>query len=115
MQAMRDLLRTTLGKSLNALEPVDRLAAAWPVAAGHAIAGRSSVTELDPNGCAVVTVADKGWLTQLESMPQLKGDLARISGVPLTDILFLLPAGAAAPPRVAPPKARKFNAARKLP
>jgi predicted nucleic acid-binding Zn ribbon protein len=98
MQAMRDVLRTTLGKSLNALQPLDRLAAAWPVAAGHGIAERSTVTALD-EGVATVTVADITWQKQLRNIAQqLKGDLARISRVPLTDILFVLPSVAVPEP-----------------
>ena len=91
MQAMRDLLRTSLGKSLESLSPLDRLATAWPIAAGHAIAERSEVTGLE-DGRATVTVADPGWQAQLRiNGPQLQGDLARISRVPLNAILFVLP------------------------
>jgi predicted nucleic acid-binding Zn ribbon protein len=95
MQAMRDLLRTTLSRSLNTLSPLDRLGAAWPVAAGHAIAERSNVSDYEDR-VATITVADTAWQRQLRSTaPQLQSELARISGVPLTDILFLLPADAA--------------------
>ena len=97
MQAMRDLLRNTLARSLDSLTPLDRLGAAWPVATGHAVAERSSVTAL--NGTvATVTVADANWLNQLSfAAKQIRSDLARISRVPLTDILFVLPAGADSP------------------
>ena len=105
MQGMRDLLRTSLGKSLTGLSPLDRLAAAWPVAAGHAIAGRSEVTSLQ-DGVATVTVADRGWQTQLRAVgTQLQADLARISRVPLADILFLLPSETIADRRRAAPVA----------
>ena len=91
MEAMRDLLRTSLGKSLGALSPLDRLATAWPIAAGHSIAERSEVTSLD-DGTVIVTVADQGWQAQLRAVgTQLQGDLQRISRVPLTAILFVLP------------------------
>jgi predicted nucleic acid-binding Zn ribbon protein len=94
MQLMRDVLRSSLAKSLSGLSPLDRLASAWPVAAGHGIAERSSVTGLD-DGVATVTVADAVWQAQLRTTAdQLRRELARISGVPLTDILFLLPAAA---------------------
>jgi predicted nucleic acid-binding Zn ribbon protein len=64
------------------------------VAAGHGIAERSAITGYDDR-VATVTVADKAWQGQLRSTaPQLQAELARISGVPLTDILFLLPADA---------------------
>ena len=91
MEAMRDLLRTTLGKSLASLTPLDRLATAWPIAAGHGIAERSAVTSLH-DGAVTVTVADAGWQAQLRTIgAQLQGDLQRISRVPLTAILFVLP------------------------
>ncbi|MEG9432167.1 DUF721 domain-containing protein, partial [Terriglobus sp. ADX1] len=44
MQAMRDILRTSLAKSLDTLTPLDRLGAAWAVAAGHATASRTAVS-----------------------------------------------------------------------
>ena len=118
---MRDLLRNSLRTSLAGLPPLDRLAAAWPVAAGHGIASRARVSGLQGGGLqdgslengglkddgqqggkpqgrgaqgrtVVIEVNDAGWLAQLREMaPQLRGDLARISGVPLTDILFQEP------------------------
>jgi len=88
MQTMRDLLRSALGVSLSALPPVERLAAAWPVAAGASIAGHSVVARLEGT-VVTVEVADRAWLQQLRSMtPQLRGELSRIARVPLTDILF---------------------------
>jgi predicted nucleic acid-binding Zn ribbon protein len=107
MQAMRELLRTTLARSLDGLSPLDRLSAAWPVATGHAVAERSSVTGLDGT-VATVTVADTTWQRQLQSTShQLRNDVARISRVPLTDILFVLPAGADSPLISATPSRRK--------
>ncbi len=95
MQAMRDLLRTTLGQSLDGLSPLDRLSAAWPVAAGHAIAQHSSVTALE-HRTAIVTVSDPAWQQQLQSSAQhLQAELAHTSRVPLNAILFLLPRQAA--------------------
>ena len=97
MQQLRDLLRASLGNSLAALTPLDRLSTAWPVAAGHAIAERSSVLRLD-GSIAYVEVGDAAWLPQLRELtPRLRADLARISGVRLTDILFVLPNSAARP------------------
>lgn len=91
MQQLRDLLRNNLSRSLAALSPLDRLAAAWPVAAGHAIAERSSIQRLEGT-VATAEVTDPAWLRQLREMtPQLRGDLSRVSGVTLTDILFLSP------------------------
>ncbi len=91
MQAIQNLLRTTLAKSLDSLSPLDRLAAAWPVAAGHAISERSIVTGWE-SSTVIVTVPDAAWQHQLRSSaPQLEAELARISRVPLTAILFLSP------------------------
>lgn len=105
MQSMRDLLRDSLRVSLNALSPTDRLAAAWPVAAGHAIAERSAVRDVRGTQ-AVVDVYDPGWLPTLRAAtPQLAGDLARVSGIAVTDILFLAAARDATiqlPSRVGP-------------
>ncbi len=92
MQHLRDLLRSSLRTSLAALLPLDRLAAAWPVVAGHAIAERSAVAAFDGSTAVVHVTGDRTWLAQLRSMtPQLRGDLAKVSGIPLTDILFLAP------------------------
>ncbi len=88
MQSLRDILRSSLRTSLGALTPLDRLAAAWPVAAGHAIAERSSVVRLEGTQ-AVIEVRDPVWLAELRAnTPRLVTDLARVSGVTLTDILF---------------------------
>ncbi|MGI4853680.1 MAG: DciA family protein [Janthinobacterium lividum] len=90
---MQDVLRTSLAKSLAGLSPLDRLSAAWPVVAGHAIAERSSVVALE---AGVVTVAAEGkaWHRQLGIMAgQLQSDLQRVSRVPLTDILFVVANG----------------------
>lgn len=93
MQAMRDVLRTSLAKSLAGLSPLDRLSAAWPVVAGHAIAERSSVVALE-GGVVTVAAEGKAWHRQLNIMAgQLQADLQRVSRVPLTDILFVVANG----------------------
>lgn len=95
MQQLRDLLRSNLARSLSGLSPLDRLATAWPVAAGHAIAEHASIQRLEGT-VAIAEVGDPGWLRQLREMtPQLRGDLSRISGINLTDILFVSPDAAA--------------------
>ena len=92
MQPLRDVLRSSLRSSLRGLRPLDRLAAAWPVVAGHAIAERSAVIDLDDSTATVEVAGGQVWLRQLREMtPQLRGDLAKVSGVPLTDILFTAP------------------------
>lgn len=91
MQVMQDVLRSALAASLSRLSPLDRLAAAWPVVAGHAIAERSAVTAL-ADGVVTITAESSAWRHQLVVLrSQLCADLARVSRVPLTDILFILP------------------------
>jgi predicted nucleic acid-binding Zn ribbon protein len=107
MQAMRDILRGSLAKSLNALTPLDRLSAAWPVAAGHAVAGRTFVSAFE-DGMVRVTVPDKTWQRQLEMVHlQLLSDLKNISRIAVTDILFVLPEN------VAPVRATETRPVRK--
>ena len=103
MEQMRDLLRSLLGRSLSEFSPLDRISVAWPVAAGPAIAERSSVIAL--NGTvAIVEVADVAWLKQLRSMtPRLRTELGRVSTVPITDILFETHRTFAADPGQVPP------------
>ena len=88
MQAMGDLLRNSLGRSLSGLSPADRLSAAWPVVAGHAIAEHSTVTGYNEH-TVTITADDVGWYRQLQFMAgQLRSELAHVSRVPVTDILF---------------------------
>jgi predicted nucleic acid-binding Zn ribbon protein len=85
---MRDLLKVSLGASLRALPDEDRLAAAWPVACGKAIAGRGTVMGYS-DGVVRVQVEDGAWLQQLTSMRgQLAREMARIAGVPVREIHF---------------------------
>jgi hypothetical protein len=88
MEGMRDLLRGTLGRSLGALPDVDRLAAAWPVACGKAMAERGTVVGY-VDGVVGVEVADEAWMRQMMSMRgQLTGAMAQISRVKVTEIHF---------------------------
>jgi Dna[CI] antecedent, DciA len=88
MEGMRDLLKGVLGKSLSALEEVDRLAAAWPVACGSAMAAHGTVVGY-ADGIVRVEVKDAAWLQQLVSMRgQLVGEMSRISGVKVAAIHF---------------------------
>jgi hypothetical protein len=85
---MRDLLKATLGESLGALPAEDKLAAAWPVACGKAMAGRGTVMGY-AEGVVRVQVEDGAWLRQLTSMRwQLAREMARIAGVPVSEIHF---------------------------
>jgi predicted nucleic acid-binding Zn ribbon protein len=88
LEGMRDLLKGSLGRSLIALREEDRLAAAWPVACGKALAGRGIVVGY-ADGVVRVQVEDGAWLQQLRSMRgQLAGEMARIAGVRVSEIHF---------------------------
>jgi hypothetical protein len=89
MQRMRDLLRGSLSRSLRELTPEDRLAAAWPVACGSALAGRGEVLHLDAEDVLHVRINGPEWMRQfIDVRSQLTQDLARISGVQLSGIHF---------------------------
>jgi predicted nucleic acid-binding Zn ribbon protein len=88
MEGIRDLLKRSLGQSLNSLCDEDRLAAAWPVACGKTMAVRGTVVGYD-GGVLRVQVEDKAWLQQLMSMRgQLAGEMARVAGVTVSTIHF---------------------------
>ena len=88
LEGMRDLLKGSLGRSLEALREEDRLAAAWPVACGKALAGRGTIVGY-ADGVVRVQVEDGAWLQQLMSMRgQLAGEMARIAGVRVSEIHF---------------------------
>jgi predicted nucleic acid-binding Zn ribbon protein len=88
MQGMRDMLRGTLGRSLRPLPALDRLAAAWPVACGSALAGHGEVSGYE-DGIVHIVVASSEWMQPLSHMKLvLQSDLARIAGVPVTAIHF---------------------------
>jgi hypothetical protein len=89
MQRMRDLLRGSLARSLRDLSPEDRVAAAWPVACGSALAGRGEVLHLDAEDVLHIRVTGAEWMRQfLDIRSQLTADLGRISGVRLSGIHF---------------------------
>jgi hypothetical protein len=86
---MRDLLRTSLGRSLRELPELDRLAAAWPIACGSALASRAEVAALTDERVLHITVASPEWLQPfLHTRTSLQHDLARIAAVRLTGIHF---------------------------
>jgi hypothetical protein len=88
MEGMRDLLKVSLGRSLSALGEEDRLAAAWPVACGKALAEHGAVVGYG-DGVVRVQVEEGIWLRQLISMRgQLVGEMGRIAGVRLSEIHF---------------------------
>ena len=88
LEGMRDVLKGSLGRSLGALREEDRLAAAWPVACGKALAGHGTVVGY-ADGVVRVQVEDGAWMQQLRSMRgQLAGEMARIAGVRVSEIHF---------------------------
>jgi hypothetical protein len=90
MQGIRDMLRGSLAHSLRALSDADRLASAWPVACGSAMAGHGEVVAFE-QGILSIQVTDATWLSQMISMrTHLQNELARIAAVPVTEIHFQL-------------------------
>lgn len=88
MEGMRDLLRGSLGRSLKAMRPEDKLAAAWPVACGKAMAERGEIVGY-VDGEVWIEVEDGMWLRQMMSMQgQLAGQMGRIAGVKVSRIHF---------------------------
>jgi hypothetical protein len=89
MERMRDLLRSSLSRSLETLSPEDRLAAAWQVVCGAVMAARGEIRELDAEGILHIRVASPEWFDEFISRrASLRNDLSRIAAVPLTGIHF---------------------------
>ncbi|MGD0797617.1 MAG: DciA family protein [Acidobacteriaceae bacterium] len=90
---MRELLRGSLGRSLSAMRDEDRLAAAWTVACGRAMADRGAVTGYE-RGVVRVEVTDAVWMRQMIALRgTLQRDVARIAGLPVAGIEFALKRG----------------------
>ena len=88
MDSMRDMLKKNLARSLDTLPVADRLAAAWPVACGTAMAARGEIVGFE-NGVVEVQVQDAVWLDQMRSMGAvLQSELAKIAGVKIAGIHF---------------------------
>jgi predicted nucleic acid-binding Zn ribbon protein len=67
---------------------VDRLAAAWPVVCGTAMAVHGEVVSWQ-DGVVIVEVSDGDWMRQMMSMQgQIAGELGRIAGVRVTGVHF---------------------------
>jgi len=87
---MRELLRGSLGRSLRDLRDEDRLAAAWTVACGPAMAERGAVVGYE-GGMVRVVVTDAPWMKQMISLRgELAREMARIAGLPISGIHFEL-------------------------
>ena len=85
---MRQLLRANLRRSLQAMTAVDRLASAWPVACGAAMAAHGRVAAYH-EGSVYIEVFDDEWIPQMLSMRgQIGGELGRIAGVRVSGVHF---------------------------
>jgi hypothetical protein len=90
MQAMRDLLRGSLARTLEGVREEDRLAAAWTVACGRAMAERGTVVGYEA-GVVRIEVSDAVWLRQMNALRStLERELGRIAGVKVQSIDFQL-------------------------
>jgi len=90
MEAMRDVLRASLGRSLRDICDEDKLAAAWTVACGKAMAGHGTVAGYDGSVVRVV-VEDAVWLRQMMSLRSvLEREMGRIAGLKVASIAFEL-------------------------
>jgi hypothetical protein len=89
MEAMRDVLRGSLGRSLRGVGDVDRLAAAWTVACGCAMADHGQVAGYE-GGVVRIEVSDPVWQRQMISLRStLAREMARIAGLTVKAIEFV--------------------------
>jgi hypothetical protein len=90
MEGMRELLRGSLARSLAGMGEQDRLAAAWTVACGRAMAERGVVSGY-ADGIVRIEVSDPVWLRQMQALRgTLEREMARISGVKIQTIDFVI-------------------------
>jgi predicted nucleic acid-binding Zn ribbon protein len=88
MEELKALLRSTLAESLKALSEEDRLAAAWSVASGRALAAHGRVVGYE-GGVVRVEVDGRAWMREMMTLgKKLEHEMTRLSGVPLTRIDF---------------------------
>jgi|ERR1700733_842332 hypothetical protein len=93
MEAMREVLRGSLGRSLRGMGDEDRLAAAWTVACGKAMADHGAIAGYDA-GVVRIEVADAVWLKQMISLRgTLEREVARVAGLAVARIEFELKPG----------------------
>jgi hypothetical protein len=88
MEGMRELLRGNLRRSMQAMKETDRLAVAWPVVCGTAMAMHGKIIDYQ-DGVVLIEVSDGDWMRQMISMRgQIGGELGRIAGVRVTEVHF---------------------------
>ena len=86
LENMRDLLKGSLGRTLEGLSVEDRLSLAWPVACGRALAEHGTVAGF-AEGLLQVRVNDPAWRQQFFAMQgQIAAELSRVAGVRVTAI-----------------------------
>ncbi len=86
LEKMRDLLKHSLGQSLQSLRPEDRLAVAWPVVCGKAMAEHGVLTGF-AEGVLEVEADGEAWRRQFLAIEgQIAAELSRIAGVKVTGI-----------------------------
>jgi predicted nucleic acid-binding Zn ribbon protein len=88
MDAIRDVLRTGLKRSLGSLSPADRLSAAWLVVCGAVLAEHGKIVGYT-DGRVEVEADGGAWMEQFRSMRrELEVELSRVAGLPVTGIHF---------------------------
>lgn len=90
MDGMRDVLRGNLGRSLRTMPEEDRLAAAWTVVCGRAMAEHGRVVGF-AGGVVQIEVTDAVWMRQMMALRgTLEREMAKIAGLRVTGIHFEL-------------------------
>jgi len=90
MEVMRDVLKSAVSRGLRSLREEDRLAAAWVVACGRTMAEHGTVVGYAA-GMVEVEMSAGAWLEHMKAMRgELTAELARIAGVPVTGIHFVV-------------------------
>lgn len=86
MEGIRSLLKKSLGQSIEALNDMDRLAVAWPVACGKAMAEHASVVDY-ADGIVRLEAVDDAWMREMMNMKaHLAREMSQIAGVPVKEI-----------------------------
>lgn len=64
---------------------------AWTIACGKTLAQRGTMIGYDQSGVLQIEVLDRVWLNEMENMrDHLKSELTRITGVPVTELHFIV-------------------------
>lgn len=90
MERVRDVIKASLRRGLSAFSGQDRLAMAWIVACGPALAERGDVVGYE-DGVVRIEVRDRAWLEEMKSMKgHLEAELARVAGVRVSELHFIV-------------------------